>query len=190
MSFLSKNIVGLVLAGGQGSRMGGVDKGLEAYLNRPLVDHVIQALAPQTDSLLISANRNLDRYRAFGHTVVEDADQNYHGPMAGIAAGLAALTESHYEFALVSSCDTPNIPNFMAERLHSKLVSSPAKTAFVHDGQQRQNLHCLIKREAWENLILYYQDGGRAMYKWHQQIGDVAVDFSDCAVDFENFNHR
>ncbi len=81
-------VTGLVLAGGQGSRMGGVDKGLQPFRGRPMVAHVIERLAPQVDELLINANRNSDEYARFGHRVIADEIAGFAGPLAGFERGL------------------------------------------------------------------------------------------------------
>ena len=82
-------VTGVVLAGGLGRRMGGVDKGLQGLDGRPMVAHVIERMLPQVEELLINANQNLDRYAAFGHRVVADSIEGFAGPLAGLERGLA-----------------------------------------------------------------------------------------------------
>lgn len=189
MNINNLSIAGIVLAGGKGSRMGGIDKGLYHYRSQRLIEHAIKAVAVQVDKLLISANRNLDIYKAYGHTVIHDTDaSSFDGPMAGIAQCLIHLNDSKHTHALVSCCDTPNIPTFMAQRLLQTLSSSTKAVATVHDGERRQNLHCLIKRSAWPSLIKFYQNGGRAMHRWQTEIEYLDVDFSDCSTAFKNIN--
>ncbi len=89
----SEAITGVVLAGGRATRMGGIDKGLQALNGRPLWRHVAEALAPQLDELVISANRHLEQWRASGFPVFRDIQEGYQGPLAGNACCDAAGRE-------------------------------------------------------------------------------------------------
>ncbi|PTT75762.1 molybdenum cofactor guanylyltransferase MobA, partial [Pelomonas sp. HMWF004] len=109
-------IHGLVLAGGRGARMGGLDKGLQLLAGQPLVAHVLARLAPQAAPLLISANRHLDTYAAFGHPVLPDPPGlNFAGPLAGMLAGLNTLPADAW--LLTAPCDCPHLPADLAARL-------------------------------------------------------------------------
>src|SRR3982751_6760784 len=101
---MPSEVTGVVLAGGQGSRMGGVDKGLQPFRGKPMVAHVIERLAPQVDELLINANRNSDDYARFGHRVIADEIAGFAGPLAGFERGLA---HAHGELVLTVPCDSP-----------------------------------------------------------------------------------
>ena len=103
-----EDITGLVLAGGKGSRMGGVDKGLVAFEDMPLVEHVIGILKPQCRTLVVSANRNEDVYAKYGYPVVTDDDKNFSGPLAGIAAALEIVKTP---YMVVAPCDSPFLPS-------------------------------------------------------------------------------
>src|SRR5215831_12523728 len=107
-------VTGVVLAGGQGSRMGGVDKGLQPFRGKPMVEHVVARFAPQVDELLINANRNLDAYARLGHRVIADEIEGFAGPLAGFERGLA-----HAKGALVvtAPCDSPFLPLDLVARL-------------------------------------------------------------------------
>jgi len=190
MSTLQRSIAGIILAGGQGSRVAGADKGLILYQGQRLIDHAVNKLTTQTHLLIISANRHLKHYEQLGYAVIHDLDvTSYQGPMAGVSASLRYLTDkSNCDSALITSCDTPNIPAFLGKRLAQALFESTASVAVAHDGRRRQNLHCLIKREAWLSLIQHYENGERAMHRWQRKMGDIEVDFSDCDKAFENLN--
>src|SRR4030095_14202184 len=82
------DITGLVLAGGRGSRMGGVDKGLQAHLGMPLAMHALLRLSPQVGGVMINANRNLAAYESMGAPVWPDTLSDYPGPLAGFLTGL------------------------------------------------------------------------------------------------------
>src|SRR5436305_15205563 len=107
MSSSAPEVTGLVLAGGQGSRMGGIDKGLQPFRGRPMVAHVVERFAPQVGEILINANRNLEEYARFGHRVIADEIAGFAGPLAGFERGLA-----HARCALLvtAPCDSPFLP--------------------------------------------------------------------------------
>ena len=206
----------MILAGGQGSRMAGADKGLQPYQGRPLIEHVFDALRRQTQRLLVSANRNLESYQSYGFDVVSDGLTNqepsdlraslepsylepsyleprYLGPMAGVAAGIDYLSRNvddseSIQSILVCSCDVPNLPADFAARLLTALQDSDSQVAVVHDGERTQNLHCMIHRNVWASLNSAFIKGERAMYRWQQSENVVEVDFSDHHSAFQNFN--
>ena len=109
-----QDITGLVLAGGQGSRMGGIDKGLEPFHGIPLALHALRRLQPQVGSILVNANRHLDIYRTFGAPVCPDAQTDFSGPLAGFLAG---MEHCHTPWLLTVPCDTPLFPPDLAQRL-------------------------------------------------------------------------
>src|SRR5919197_5324771 len=111
-------VSGIVLAGGLGRRMGGVDKGLQLLHGRPMIAHVLARLAPQVDEIVINANQNLERYAAFGHRVVSDRISGFAGPLAGLHAGLEAISQP---LALTVPCDSPFLPSDLVARLHAEL---------------------------------------------------------------------
>jgi molybdopterin-guanine dinucleotide biosynthesis protein A len=176
-------ISGLILAGGAGSRMGGVDKGLQPYRGKPLVQWAIACLAPQVDELIISANRNLDRYAEYGYQVVADTSQDdYAGPLAGLQAGLSA---AHHDLLLCVPCDTPHLPNDLASRLLAGLAEAPIAVARCAD--HPQPTVCLVRRTLLPTLTEFLASGERKMGWWQRQRGAVYVDFDDAAA-FANFN--
>ncbi len=189
-------IAAVILAGGAGSRMQGVDKGLQLYNGKALTRCVSDILTKQVGSLIISANRSIAEYRSFGFEVISDTANlgsnlgiEHQGPMAGIAAGLHHLnTKPKIDLALISSCDTPLLPNDLVQRLYADLIDNDTEVAVAHDGERRQNLHCLIKRCAWTSLITAFDGGERAMYRWQNTQSLIEVDFADCPEAFSNFN--
>lgn len=184
------NTAAIILSGGAGTRLGGADKGLQCYHGKPLVEYVISTIEPQVDTIYLCANRNLTHYQSFGFEVVSDKLQHYEGPMSGISSALTAMIrESTAQQVLVTSCDVPYLPKNIRQRLESALVSAPnIDVSVVHDGARRQNLHCLIKRQAWPALIDFFENGGRAMHRWFDQVNTVDVDFSNDVGCFLNIN--
>jgi molybdenum cofactor guanylyltransferase len=182
---MSEAITGLVLAGGLGRRMGGVDKGLQAFRGEPMVAHVIRRLAPQVESLLINANQNIERYAAFGHPVVVDAIGGYAGPLAGLHAGLTACRTP----LLVSSpCDSPFLPADLVARLHDALVRDGAELAVARTGAQVHPVFSLVHRHVLPGLTEFLDGGGRKIDYWYSALKVVEVAFDDQPDAFANIN--
>jgi molybdopterin-guanine dinucleotide biosynthesis protein A len=156
------DITGLILAGGRGSRMGGVDKGLQIHRGRPLAAHALERLRPQVGRLMVNANRNLETYRAMGVPVWPDEVPDYPGPLAGMLAGLA-----HCETALMATvpCDTPNFPLDLVARLASGLERAEADiaVAYTRAGEDLfpQPVFCLMKTSLEEALAAFIAAGER-----------------------------
>ncbi|MFT7723586.1 MAG: molybdenum cofactor guanylyltransferase MobA [Roseateles sp.] len=174
----------LVLAGGRGSRMGGVDKGLQPLAGRPLAAHVIDRLAPQAGAVWISANRNLTAYAALGCRVLRDPPGlEFAGPLAGMLAGLAALPAGAW--LLTAPCDGPHLPADLAERLRA--AAPPGGLAFARAGREHPT-HALLHAGLREPLARYLAGGGRAVLRWMLAQPHGVARFDDEAA-FANFNH-
>lgn len=180
-----ESITGLVLAGGMGRRMGGEDKGLVELAGRPMVEHVLDALRPQVGSVLVNANRNLDRYRAYGHPVVADTLEGYMGPLAGV---LSALRHVATEFLLTVPCDAPLVARDLASRLHHACVAADADLAVATDGQRQQPVFLLLRAGVAPALAAYLAGGGRKIDTWFGQMRVAEADFSDEPDTFVNVN--
>lgn len=180
------SITGLILAGGQGARMGGVDKGLLELHGLPLVEHVLGRLAPQVSSVMISANRNLDRYRALVPRVLSDAPsaERFCGPLAGIHAG---LTHAPTAWVAVVPCDAPQLPRVLVARLADAVNSRGAPAACARADGRLQSVFCLLATALLPALTTHLQRGGRAAHAWLAEVGAIAVDFDD-ASGFRNIN--
>lgn len=173
----------IVLCGGRGSRVNGADKGLLEFDGRPLVASVLSRIEPQVDDIVISANRNLARYRALGHRVVADTMPDFAGPLAGI---LSALPACHHERVLVTACDTPFLPDDLATRLLPPLES--CDLAYAWDGEREQYLSAALHRSLAESLAGYLADGQRSVHGWYGTLNYRRVDFSDEQRTFQNIN--
>ena len=178
-------VTGVVLAGGQGSRMGGVDKGLQPFLGRPMVAHAVERLAPQVDELLINANRNPDAYAAFGHRVIADEIEGFAGPLAGFERGLA-----HARGALVVTvpCDSPFLPADLVARLRSALERDNAELAVAKTGTQAHPVFSLMRRTLHASLREFLAGGQRKIDRWYGAHKVVEVAFDDEAEAFRNIN--
>ena len=181
-----EDITGLVLAGGKGSRMGGVDKGLVAFEDMPLVEHVIGILKPQCGTLVVSANRNEDVYAKYGYPVVTDDDKKFSGPLAGIAAALEIVKTP---YMVVAPCDSPFLPSDYVERLAGGLNEHPGRAvAAARTNGREQPVFMLIKTDVKHAVREALATGQLALHRWlNQTMNVVWVDFDDQGA-FENMN--
>ena len=181
----SARITGLILAGGKGSRMGGVDKGLQVFRGRRLVDHVYERFAPQVGGVVINANQNQDAYRSFGVRVVSDAIGGFAGPLAGLHAGLSV---SKRPLLASVPCDSPFLPADLVERLNARLDESGAELAVAKTGDQPHPVFCLLRRTLIDHLSDFLKGGGRKIDAWYATLNIVEVAFDDEAEAFSNIN--
>ena len=179
------DITGLILAGGRGSRMGGVDKGLQTHQGLPLALHALMRLQPQVGAVLINANRNLAAYESMGVPVWPDPLADFPGPLAGWLAGL-----EHCEtpYLLTVPCDSPAFPLDLADRLSQALVAQDADIAMaatLEDGRvQVQPVFCLLKAELVESLVGFLHGGHRKIDAWTSQHRCATVVFEDTGAFF------
>jgi len=182
------DITGLILAGGRGSRMGGVDKGLQNHAGAPLAMHALMRLGPQVGAVMINANRNLGAYEAFGVPVWPDADTDYAGPLSGFLAG---LEHCDTPYLVTVPCDSPLFPDDLVPRLAAALVEHDAEIAMAATREggalQVQPVFCLMKTALLESLIRFTQSGQRKIDKWTAQHRCIEVPFDD-AHAFANAN--
>jgi len=179
------SVSGLVLAGGRGVRMGGVDKGLQAYRGRALVDHAIDRLAPQVADVLVSANRNIDVYRARKVRVLPDASTDFPGPLAGMLAGLGA---ARTPWLAVVPCDSPLLPRDLVARLHAGRGTADAAVVERADGRL-EPVCCLLSTSLADDLSGYLAGGDRKVEAWLlRHAARVRFDAPGDDAAFANFN--
>jgi molybdopterin-guanine dinucleotide biosynthesis protein A len=185
VSIAREDITGLVLAGGRGSRMGGVDKGLQSHNGIPLALHALRRLQTQVGGAMINANRNLDVYEAMGVPVWPDALPDYPGPLAGFLAGLEHCATP---YLVTVPCDTPGFPLDLVERLAAALEAQSAEIAMaatVENGERQvQPVFCLMKASLMESLVRFTQSGQRKIDRWTAQRRCVEVVFDDAQAFF------
>ena len=172
----------IILAGGKGQRAGGEDKGLITYKNKPLIQHVIDSVAPQTDEIIISANRNLNIYKQYTNQVISDSADDYKGPLAGIAS---CLHHCKYEQVLVVACDMPCLPENLVERLNEKLLDHSISIAMVNHHHQ---LALLVKKTLADSIILRVNNNQLKLIQWVESLPYATVDFDDNPNAFLNLN--
>jgi molybdopterin-guanine dinucleotide biosynthesis protein A len=179
------SVTGVVLAGGQGSRMGGVDKGLQEFRGRPMVAHVIERLAPQVQEILINANRNAEAYARFGHRVIADEIEGFAGPLAGFERGLAHAAT---ELVLTVPCDSPFLPPDLVARMSFALEREDAQVAVAQTGAQVHPVFCLMRRDVHDSLRQFLASGQRKIDRWYPSLRATIVDFGDEPDAFVNIN--
>ena len=180
-------VTGVILAGGRGARMGGVDKGLVEVAGRPMVEHVLAAVERQAGAVAINANRSAERYARYGHPVIADRMDGFQGPLAGMASALAAAAT---EFVLVVPCDSPLVDVSLGPRLHAALVEREADVAVAHDGERMHPVFVLLRRAARARLDDFLARGERKIDHWFAEEKTAVVDFSDLPEMFLNVNRE
>lgn len=175
-------IDGLVLAGGRGERMNGIDKGLLPFSGTTLAEYMGRRLARDCDRVLISHNRNRDRYATMGFDLCTDLRADFQGPLAGIEA---ALSEPGNPLLLIAPCDMPRLPDDYARRLLEIQQRGGFDIVYAVAGGRAHYLCALLKRELLHDLGEYLDTGGRAVHRWYARHNTGQCTFED---DIENFN--
>ncbi len=185
-----EDITGLVLAGGRGSRMGGVDKGLQTHNGMPLAMHALLRLQPQVGEVMINANRNLGAYESMGVPVWPDALPDFAGPLAGFLTG---LEHCGTPWLATVPCDTPDFPRDLVARLGEAAAAGDAEIAMAACAEggviRAQPVFCLMRSSLLESLVRFTADGGRKIDRWTAQHRCIEVAFPDPRAFF-NANTR
>jgi len=181
----SNRVTAVILAGGKATRMDGRDKGLVELAGRPMIEYVIKAVAPQVEMVLINANRSLEAYAGYNLRIIPDATNDYAGPLAGIAAGIAAAAT---DLILSVPCDGPWVPNDLVSRLQKKLENSSSNVCVAHDGERMQPVFALFRKQALADIQSYLDGGDRKLQLWVKQQEAAMADFSDHPEAFINVN--
>ncbi len=183
-----EQITGLLLAGGLGTRMGHIDKGLQALNDSTLAGVTLERLKSQVGSVLINANRNLATYAQFGYPVMKDEFPGHAGPLAGMHAG---LKQCKTPYLLTVPCDTPGFPDDLAQRLAFAMKLAAAEVAFAVTGEsgnpEWHPVLCLMKTTLLHSLEEYLRSGSRKVAGWLLQQPHAQAHFADQAA-FMNIN--
>ena len=165
--------------------MNGVDKGLVALQQKPLIAHVIARLKPQVDEILINANREIKQYEAFGLPVLQDENVEFIGPLAGFKLG---LQYAKHDYVLTVPCDSPLLPLNLAQRLLDGMAASRMDIAVASSDENTHPVFCLMKKSVLPSLLEYIKSGERKVSAWQKSLKYVEVDFSDFDDVFVNLN--
>jgi len=181
----SSLVTGVILAGGRGSRMGSVDKGLKPLRGKPMVQWVAERFAPQVAEVLINANQNINKYQTLGYKVIPDAIGGFAGPLAGLHRG---LSEASHDLVATAPCDSPFLPTDLILRLHAAMEKAGADLTVAKTGDQPHPVFCLCRKSVLASLTQFLDSGGRKIDAWYARLKVVEVLFDDQASAFSNIN--
>lgn len=186
---LAEHITGLILAGGRAQRMGGIDKGLIPFHQKPLIESTITRLKPQVSTMLINANRNITKYATYGYPVIMDETPDFSGPLAGFSVGLKACKTP---YLLTSPCDSPLLPLDLAVRLATELERGDFQLVYASskesDGKVwAQPVFCLMRADLKDSLGSFLQKGDLKIDRWFKELKSSTVVFDDTQA-FANVN--
>jgi len=184
-----EHITGLILAGGRAQRMGGIDKGLISFHNKPLIDSTITRLKQQVGPILINANRNITKYAAYGYPVIMDETPDFSGPLAGFSAGLKACKT---QYILSAPCDSPLLPLDLASRMANEIEQGDYQLVYASSKEANgkvwaQPVFCLMRANLQDSLDLFLQKGDLKIDRWFKELRSSTVVFDD-AQAFANVN--
>ena len=183
MTISTDDVSCIILAGGEGKRVGGVDKGLLEFEGKALVEHVIDRVAPQVDDIVISANRNKQRYQQYSDNVIGDESEQFLGPLAGISA---AFDRCKHDLVLIVACDTPFLPTDIIE----KFLSSKADAQlYIASSNEKWQLVMLIHKSLQGTVKQSLDNNQLRLMQWASSQRPEIIDFPDDAA-FKNFNHN
>ena len=177
-------ISAVILAGGQGLRMDGMDKGLVEFRGLPLIAHVTSVIKSKVDKIFISANRSFDAYSFYGE-VIEDDLVGFQGPLAGISKALKVCST---DYLIVLPCDSPLVDSQLVDELINKMEQRDADICVAHDGSIMHATFALMKSNLNNSLEQFLDEGGRKMALWYRQQKLERVDVSDRLVVLTNLN--
>ena len=180
------DVTAIVLAGGRARRMGGDDKGLIEVGGRAMVQWVTTAMAEQCATVMVSANRNVERYHELtGCRVLTDMNDDFAGPLAGMIAGLSSCQTP---FLACVPCDSPLVAVDLVSRLKKALCERDAELAVADDGERIQPVFVLLRRELLASMQAFVHGGGRKIDTWYEQHNTVRAAFGDRPEMFDNIN--
>ena len=185
----TKDITGLILAGGRAQRMGGIDKGLIPFHGKPLIESAIAKLKPQVQTIVINANRSITKYATYGYAVIMDETSDFSGPLGGFSVGLKACKPP---YLLTSPCDSPLIPNNLAELLAAEMERGDFQLVYASskevDGKVwAQPVFCLMRSNLQDSLNQFLLKGDLKIDRWFKELRSSTVIFDDPQV-FANVN--
>ncbi len=187
-------ILGVILAGGQSSRMGGGDKCLLSLGGRPILAHVIDRLRPQVDGLALNANGDPERFAAFGLPVLPDSVGGFPGPLAGVLAGMDWAAGQGAEAIVTAAADTPFFPDDLVRALRTATVAgdTPLAMAMTPGEDGRLDRHPTFGYwpvDLRDDLRAALADGLRKVVAWTEPQGCARAVFHDRVPDpFFNVN--
>jgi len=185
MSDARTDVTGLVLAGGMGRRMNGVDKGLVMLQQQQMIGWVIDTLKPNVSEVIINANRNMADYEQFAVRVVKDSIDGFQGPLAGFEAGLSVATT---QWVYTCPCDSPKQSPHLLPHMFQSVIENDAEIGVAFDGERTHPVFSLVRTDLLQSLRTYLESGERKIDRWFDQHKLLTVDCSEYAASFVNIN--
>lgn len=185
----SEHITGLILAGGRAQRMGGIDKGLIPFHGKPLIESAISRLKPQVSTILINANRSITKYAHYGYPVLMDETPDFSGPLAGFSVG---LKHCKTPYLLTSPCDSPLLPEDLAQKMADELESNNLELVFASSKEDdgkiwSQPVFCLMKSSLKDSIDSFLSKGDLKIDRWFKELRSGTVVFENPQA-FANVN--
>jgi molybdopterin-guanine dinucleotide biosynthesis protein A len=185
----SEHITGLILAGGRAQRMGGIDKGLIPFHDKPLIESAISRLKPQVSTILINANRSIAKYSHYGYPVLMDETPDFSGPLAGFSVG---LKNCKTPYLLTSPCDSPLLPTDLAKTMSVELEDNNLELVFASSKEANgkvwsQPVFCLMKTSLQDSLNAFLSKGDLKIDRWFKELRSGTVVFENPQA-FANVN--
>jgi len=178
-------ITAVILAGGMGRRMNGLDKGLVKLNGQPMISYVIDVLKPNVQQVLINANRNAEDYEQFGVDVVADSIEGYQGPLAGFEAG---MSQANTPWVFTCPCDSPIQSSQLLPTMWQRIKHSDANIGLAYDGERTHPVFSLLQTSLLSSLREYLAAGDRKIDRWFAQHKLLTIDCSEYADSFINVN--
>ncbi len=175
----------LILAGGRGARMGGQDKGLLEWHGKPLIAWMHEITRPLSDDLIISCNRNQERYAPFADRLVADADSNFSGPLAGILSGLGS---ARYDSVLILPCDAPLIDQSLLDTMRLAFLQRTSYPLMLRKNDQWEPMFSVLPKSLYPALLQAWHNGARSPRQALLELGATACDIAELDPRLANFN--
>ncbi len=185
MSDVRTAVTGVILAGGMGRRMNGVDKGLVVLQQQEMIGWVVDILKPNVSEVIINANRNTSDYEKFAASVVKDSIDGFQGPLAGFEAGMSA---ANTEWVFTCPCDSPKQSPALLPHMFQSVTEKGAEIGVAFDGERTHPVFSLVRTDLLQSLRMYLEAGERKIDRWFAQHNLLTVDCSEHSASFININ--
>ena len=179
--------LGVILAGGQATRMGGGDKGLLPLGDGTLLSHVIDRLEPQVANLALNANGHASRFADLKLPVIPDSIDGFAGPLSGVLAGLDWAASQGATHIVTAAADTPFFPCDLVPQLMLAAENAGTQIALAATPDGRHPTFGLWPADLRHDLRAALESGLRKVVLWTDKHGCAMAEFPD-DVAFFNVN--
>lgn len=182
-------ILGVVLAGGQASRMNYTAKGLTQYQGKALIEYPLRALSSVSSNVMINVNHDIEAYQNWSLEVFTDKPEcKDKGPLSGVYAALLQAELLGVSHLVISPCDTPLVNKSVFELLQQQAMQDSETVFYAESDSGVQPLHAIIPVQGMaERLKRYLHEQARVML-FYRQVGAKPV-YWQHEKDFLNINY-